>query len=57
MVGYGWLNRCSMYIVSQEDKKFGQFFYSEEVAYYAFGDEDVRIDYVRRFFRQTLCIP
>ncbi|WP_276481863.1 hypothetical protein [Paraflavitalea pollutisoli] len=54
MAGYGRLEYCAMYKVWQEEKKIGQFFISDEVAFYAYDDEDVRIDYVRRAFRRTL---
>lgn len=54
MAGYGRLECCSMFIVSDNERKIGQFFYSDEVSFFAFGEEDVRIDYTKKLFRQTL---
>jgi hypothetical protein len=54
MPGYGRLEFCSMFTVTEAEKNVGRFFYSDEVSFLAFGERDIRINYVRKLLRQTL---
>lgn len=51
--GYGRLEKCSMYTVYNGEEKIGAFFYSDEVSWFAFDEEDLRIDYIKKLFRKT----
>jgi hypothetical protein len=51
--GYGRLEKCGMYTVYNGDEKVGAFFYSDEVSWFAFDEEDLRIDYIKKLFRKT----
>lgn len=51
--GYGRLELCSMFTITDNGNEVGRFFHSDEVASFAFGEEDIRINYKRRLLRHT----
>ncbi len=51
---YGYLGTCSMFTISNEQGLVGKFFHSRKVAFVAFADHDIRIDYIHRLFRRSL---
>lgn len=50
---YGDLGTCSIFTISSEQGSVGKFFHSRRVAFFAFADYDIRIDYIHRFFRRS----
>jgi len=51
---YGDLGTCSMFTIFNEQGLIGKFFLSRKVAFFAFADHDIRIDYIHRLFRRSL---
>jgi hypothetical protein len=53
MRSYGLLDYCWMYTITDKDRKIGRFFKSNFVSFFAFEEEDIRIDSVYKFLKKT----
>lgn len=53
MRSYGLLDFCWMYTITDKDRKIGRFFSSDLVSFFAFEEEDIRVDYIYKFLKNT----